>query len=177
MSLVLSLVLSGETSQRLKPQLSQDLICHILVLPRATGDSLELNPMQAQQRHLDDEDLKLQDHAAAQLALNMRAGLADRACRRATMIAIDALVRGIGVGEAIVCAAAVLVLTSAGGARGLGRPLGFAEVFPLTVETIAVAAAEDAEADSPPVAWRLVSVAAGREIDDFLQVDGGRVPA
>jgi len=64
-----------------QPQFPQDLICHVLVLPRTTSDSLELNPMQAQQRHLDDEDLKLKDHAAAQLALDMRACLANRSRR------------------------------------------------------------------------------------------------
>lgn len=92
------------------------------------------------------------------------------------MVAVDALVRGIGICEAVVCAAAVLIL--AGCSWCLGRLFGFAEVFPLSVEAVAVPAThETAEADSPSVAWGLVSVAAGREIDDFLQVDGRRVSA
>lgn len=91
-------------------------------------------------------------------------------------MAVDAFVRGIGISETIVLAAAVLI--PARRSWCLRRLFGFAEVLPLPVEAVAVATAhETAEADSPFVAWGLVSVAAGWEIDDFLEVDGGCVSA
>lgn len=160
----------------LKPQFSQDLIRHVLVLPRPARQALELDPMQAQQRNLDDEDLELEDHAAAQLALNMRACFPNRSRGRASVMPIDAFIRGIGIGETIFLAGTVLI--PARRPWCLRRLFGFTEVLPLPVEAVAVATAhEAAEADSPFVAWGLVPVATGREIDDFLQVDGRGVSA
>lgn len=40
-------------------QFFQDLVGHILVLPRSAGQTLELNAVQREHGHLDDENLKL----------------------------------------------------------------------------------------------------------------------
>ena len=49
----------------LQLQFLQDLVCHVLVLPRVSSHALELNAVQRQQRNLDNKDLKLEHHAAA----------------------------------------------------------------------------------------------------------------
>ena len=63
---------------RLQPQLIQNSLRHILILPRPPIDLLKLDPMQTQQRDLDNENLKFQHHTTAQIALDLRARLPRR---------------------------------------------------------------------------------------------------
>jgi len=157
---------------QLKPQLPQYLIRHILILPSPSRQSLELNAMQTQQRDLDDEDFEFKDHAPAQFALDMCAGLPHSSGRRPAMIATDALVRGVGVSEAGVPAVPTRCPWCLWGL------FGFPEIFPLPVHAIAITTThKTAEADSSTVTWGLVPVAAWREIDDFLEVDAWCVSA
>lgn len=78
-SLVLSYNILSKPKQpsahRLQPQLAEDLVGHALELPSVASHALELNAVQGNDWDLDNEDLKLQDHAAAQVALNMRSSL------------------------------------------------------------------------------------------------------
>lgn len=55
----------------LQLQLVQNGLRHVLVLPRATIHLLELDAVQAQQRYLDHKDLKLENHAFAQVTLHV----------------------------------------------------------------------------------------------------------
>lgn len=61
---------------RLEVDLPDDRLGHVLILPRAAVDLLELNAMQTQQWDLDNEDLKSQSHTGAEIALHVGAGFA-----------------------------------------------------------------------------------------------------
>ena len=57
-------------------QCIQDLLRHLPILPHPASHLLELDTMQGEQRHLDDEDFKSQDHVLARIALHVCCGFA-----------------------------------------------------------------------------------------------------
>ena len=57
-------------------QCIQDLLRHLPILPHPASHLLELDTMQGEQRHLDDEDFEAQDHVLARIALHVGCGLA-----------------------------------------------------------------------------------------------------
>lgn len=80
----------------LEVDLLDDPLRHVLVIPCPAVDLLELDSMHAKQGDLDDENLKAESRAGAEVALDVCAGLAGRALIR---VAGWADVRGVKTGS------------------------------------------------------------------------------
>ena len=63
---------SSPSALKLEPKLIQDRLRHILILPRPSVDLLKLYAMQTENRHFHQENLELQHHIAAHVALHVR---------------------------------------------------------------------------------------------------------
>ena len=65
-----------KTKRTLEVDLLDDPLRHVLVIPSPTVNLLELDSVHTKQRDLDDEDLKPQGRAGAEVALDVRTGFA-----------------------------------------------------------------------------------------------------
>ena len=140
-------------------------------MPRAPRHLLELNPVQTEQRHLDDENLKLDNHVAANLALHgrrrfpSRRPLAGSSPSRGATDRIRAIVRFVRGRERVV-RGCVLARGVAGKLRRLLRRF----IIAFTVSQAA------GEADPPSIAgWELWAL--GTVFRAAIEIDAGGVAA